>query len=89
MKQGSNAIGAELGRSHYGVLQGSVWNWNSAPWHAEPSVRIVLSIGYADGTSTRILSDGSWKVIEGPTRLDDVFGGENFDGMPSPNILLA
>ncbi|KAJ7919725.1 hypothetical protein B0H13DRAFT_2428766 [Mycena leptocephala] len=28
----------------------------------------------------RLVIDGSWKVIEGPTRLDDVFGGENYDG---------
>ncbi|TFK37505.1 bacterial alpha-L-rhamnosidase-domain-containing protein [Crucibulum laeve] len=76
---GSNAIGIELGRSHYGVTQGNVWNWDSAPWHGEPRVRVVLSIGYTDGTSYRIVSDDSWKVKEGPTRLDDVFGGENFD----------
>ncbi|KAG6918721.1 hypothetical protein DXG01_012206 [Tephrocybe rancida] len=34
LKTGTNAIGVELGRSHYGATLGSVWNWNSAPWHA-------------------------------------------------------
>lgn len=80
LKVGSNAIGIELGRGHYAVTQGSVWNWNGAPWHAEPNVRILLSIGYSDGTSTQVVSDDSWRVTEGPTRLDDVFGGENFNG---------
>ncbi|GLB44347.1 putative bacterial alpha-L-rhamnosidase C-terminal domain [Lyophyllum shimeji] len=79
LKVGKNAFGVELGRSHYGVTQGNVWNWNAAPWHAEPSLRTVLSIGYTDGTSAKVVTDASWQVIEGPTRLDDVFGGENFD----------
>ncbi|KDR75331.1 hypothetical protein GALMADRAFT_211560 [Galerina marginata CBS 339.88] len=79
LQVGTNAIGIELGRGHYAVTQGSVWNWNGAPWHAEPNVRIVLSIGYSDGSSTRVVSDASWRVTEGPTRLDDVFGGENFN----------
>ncbi|KAF9549702.1 alpha-L-rhamnosidase [Agrocybe pediades] len=75
----NNVIGAELGRSHFGVTQGNVWNWDQAPWHGEPRVRMVLSLGYTDGSTSRVVSDGSWKVKEGPTRLDDVFGGENFD----------
>ncbi|KAF7295965.1 hypothetical protein MKEN_01411100 [Mycena kentingensis (nom. inval.)] len=75
----ANALSAELGRSHFGVTQGSVWNWAGAPWHAEPVLRLVLSVVYTDGTRERVVSDGSWKVIEGPTRLDDVFGGENYD----------
>ncbi|KAJ7124651.1 bacterial alpha-L-rhamnosidase-domain-containing protein [Mycena crocata] len=77
--QGKNALGAELGRSHFGVTQGSVWNWNSAPWHGEPVLRAVLSIVYSDGSKERVVSDASWKVAEGPTRLDDIFGGENYD----------
>ena len=76
-----NVIGMELGRSHFGVTQGNVWNWDQAPWHGEPRVRAVLSLGFTDGSTTRIVTDGTWQVKEGPTRLDDVFGGENFDGM--------
>ncbi|RDB18187.1 hypothetical protein Hypma_000526 [Hypsizygus marmoreus] len=79
LQVGTNAIGVELGRSHYGVTQGNVWSWNTASWHAEPALRTVLSIGYTDGTTSRVVSDPSWQVIDGPTRLDDVFGGENYD----------
>ncbi|KAJ7082773.1 hypothetical protein C8R44DRAFT_753648 [Mycena epipterygia] len=71
---------AELARSHFGVTQGSVWNWAGAPCHGEPVLRLVLNIAYSEGTSERVVSDASWKVIEGPTRLDDAFGGENFNG---------
>ncbi|KAJ7105875.1 bacterial alpha-L-rhamnosidase-domain-containing protein [Mycena epipterygia] len=85
----SNVVSAELGRSHFGVTQGSVWNWAGAPWHGEPVLRLVLNIVYSDGTGERVVSDASWKVIEGPTRLDDVFGGENFnasDIIPAWNL---
>ncbi|KAJ7260128.1 bacterial alpha-L-rhamnosidase-domain-containing protein [Mycena rebaudengoi] len=77
--KGENVISAELGRSHYSVTQGSLWNWSNAPWRAEPSLRSILSITFTDGTQSRIVSDSSWKVTEGPTRLDDLFGGENYD----------
>ncbi|KAJ7595078.1 bacterial alpha-L-rhamnosidase-domain-containing protein [Mycena floridula] len=79
LNSGTNAIGLELGRSHYSSTQGSVWSWNHASWVAEPSARVVLSLGYTDGTTDRVVSDASWRVTEGPTRLDDVFGGENYD----------
>ncbi|KAF5317533.1 hypothetical protein D9619_013227 [Psilocybe cf. subviscida] len=79
LHSGANAIGAELGRSHYGSTQGSVWNWNTASWHGEPRVRMVLSLAFTDGTTQRVVTDGTWKTIEGPTRLDDLFGGENYD----------
>ncbi|KAJ7108127.1 bacterial alpha-L-rhamnosidase-domain-containing protein [Mycena epipterygia] len=79
--QGENAIALELGRSYYGITQPaeSQWNWVDAAWHGEPAFRGVLSIGYADGSTDRVISDRSWKVIEGPTRLDDIYGGENYN----------
>ncbi|KAF7353351.1 hypothetical protein MSAN_01523500 [Mycena sanguinolenta] len=79
VEQGTNTLSAILGRSHYGVTQGSVWNWAGAPWHGEPVLRAVLSLTFSDGSTQRVVSDGTWKVIEGPTRLDDLFGGENYD----------
>ncbi|KAF7349624.1 hypothetical protein MSAN_01688300 [Mycena sanguinolenta] len=78
---GENVLALELGRNYYGITQQaeSEWNWVDAAWHGEPAFRCVLSIGYRDGTSERIVSDLSWKSIEGPTRLDDIYGGENYD----------
>lgn len=89
LQQGANAIGAELGRGRYGTTNPNVWNWETAPWHAEPTLRLVLSIGYTDGTRARVVSDGTWRVREGPTRLDDLFGGENYDGAVPSRILVS
>ncbi|KAF7291168.1 hypothetical protein MIND_01260000 [Mycena indigotica] len=75
----ANAFGVELGRSRYGITQRTAWAWEHAPWWGEPVFRMVLSVIYTDGTRERVVSDGSWKNIEGPTRLDDLYGGENYD----------
>jgi hypothetical protein len=53
------------------LTQGTVYNWAGVTWHGEPALRSILSITFSDGTQSRIVSDSSWKVIEGPTRLDD------------------
>ncbi|KAF7348872.1 hypothetical protein MVEN_01407300 [Mycena venus] len=83
LNPGENVLALELGRNYYGVTQqaASQWNWVAAAWHGEPAFRCVLSIGYTDDTTERIVSDSSWKVTEGPTRLDDIYGGENYDGL--------
>lgn len=76
---GANALGLELGRGFYGMTGGNVWNWNSPPWHDEPVARAVLEIEYADGREERVVTDGSWTRHDGPTRFDDLYGGETYD----------
>lgn len=79
LKQGSNALGIELGRGFYGMTNGNVWNWEKAPFHDEPVAKAVLRIEYTDGTSTDVVTDGSWRLHDGPTVLDDLYGGETYD----------
>ncbi|KAF9530982.1 bacterial alpha-L-rhamnosidase-domain-containing protein [Crepidotus variabilis] len=76
---GDNAIAVELGRGHYGMTNPNVWNWQNAPWHAEPALKLIFSLEFADGSKQRIVSDPLWKMTDGPTRLDDLWGGENYD----------
>jgi alpha-L-rhamnosidase len=83
LQSSDNVIGAELGRSRYGSTQGGQWVWNNVSWHGEPRLRVVLSLAFTDGTTQHVVTDGSWKAEEGPTRLDDLWGGENYDGMTS------
>jgi hypothetical protein len=79
LAQGDNAIGMELGRGFYGMTGSNVWNWQSPPWHDEPVVRAVLKITYANGDTETIVTDDSWTIRDGPTRFDDLYGGELFD----------
>lgn len=77
--QGDNVLGMELGRGFFAMTGGNVWNWQSPPWHAEPRARGILALEYADGTTERIVTDGSWTTHGGPTRFDDLYAGERYD----------
>lgn len=76
---GDHELGAELGRGFYGMTNPNVWHWERAPWHGQPRVRAVLVIRYADGRIERIPTDTRWQLADGPTRLDDLYGGEDYD----------
>ena len=79
LKPGVNALGMELGRGFYGMTGGNVWRWDSPPWHDEPVVRARLRIEYADGRVADVVTDDSWRIADGPTVFDDLYGGETYD----------
>jgi alpha-L-rhamnosidase len=75
----ANAIGIELGRGYYGLTNPDVWHSEKAPWHGEPRVRALLKLCYADGHCEFDGTDATWRIHDGPTLLDDVYGGETYD----------
>ena len=79
VRLGPNAFGIELGRGFYGMTNGNVWNWQRAPWHNEPALRALLRIEYVDGRVENVVTDESWKLHDGPTLFDDLYGGETYD----------
>lgn len=74
-----NAIGIELGRGYYGLTNPNVWHWEKAPWHGEPRVRALLKLCYANRHCEFAGTTADWQVHDGPTLLDDVYGGETYD----------
>ncbi|MGE7139432.1 family 78 glycoside hydrolase catalytic domain [Luteibacter sp. NPDC031894] len=76
---GEHVLSVELGRGFYGLTNRNVWHWESAPWHGRPRMRSLLRIRYANGRTQDIASDASWQVADGPTRRDDLYGGETYD----------
>lgn len=87
---GEHTLSAELGRGFYGMTNPNVWHWEKAPWHGQPRLRALLRIRYADGHRQDIVSDAGWKLADGPTRLDDLYGGENYDArLASPSTWAA
>ncbi|HEY4293183.1 family 78 glycoside hydrolase catalytic domain [Luteibacter sp.] len=76
---GEHVLGAELGRGFYGLTNRNVWHWERAPWHGRPRMRVLLRMRYEDGRTQDVVSDASWQVTDGPTRRDDLYGGETFD----------
>ncbi|MHB1171830.1 MAG: family 78 glycoside hydrolase catalytic domain [Lacisediminihabitans sp.] len=79
IREGGNAIGFELGRAFYAMTSANTWGWETAPWHAEPTIRAVLLLDFSDGRREVLASGPSWKTSTGPTLYNDLFGGETFD----------
>jgi len=77
--RGKNAIGLELGNSWYNATFGEAWNFDKAPWRAQPQMLLQLNIDYADGSTQQVVSDGAWKLLSGPIVFDQTRIGEFYD----------
>lgn len=76
---GANVVGVELGRGFYGVQVSNEWDWQSASWNDAPCLRALLVWDTADGRRHVVGTDVQWRCVEGPTRSDDLFAGEDYD----------
>ncbi|GAA3585551.1 family 78 glycoside hydrolase catalytic domain [Amycolatopsis ultiminotia] len=76
IRQGENAIGAMLGNGWYSGSLGiaGAQHYGTRPWYSAQ-----LQLSYADGSSSVVATDGSWKTIDGPIRADDLYQGETYD----------
>ncbi|MEQ7007206.1 family 78 glycoside hydrolase catalytic domain [Actinopolymorpha sp. B17G11] len=74
-----HVLAAHLGRGRYGEPTTSVWYWEQAPWWDHPKLLAQLVVSYADGRVQRIVTDPTWRSIDGPVRVDSLFAGERYD----------
>jgi alpha-L-rhamnosidase len=44
-----------------------------------PTLRLLVSIEYEDGTRERVVSDGGWRVSPGPVVSSNIYDGEVYD----------
>ncbi|GAB3447285.1 glycoside hydrolase family 78 protein [Actinophytocola sediminis] len=75
VRSGANAVGAELGRGHFGFVTPA----GGADFVDDTKLLLQLEIEYTDGTTKHVVSDGSWRVTEGPTVYDNLYTGETYD----------
>ena len=75
LRRGSNAVGVSLGRGFYA---GGGPATACARWCGQPKLRMELHVSYVDGSSSRLLSDETWTVANGPTTRDSV-ASEDYD----------
>lgn len=78
VRPGANAIGCVLGNGRYFAPRARV------PIAMEtfgcPKLLLQLELTHADGTTSRIVSDGSWKVLtDGAIGWNNEFDGEHYD----------
>lgn len=80
LRAGRNAIGAELGRGPFGSQGDNYAGYQSAPWHAEPRLRLELHLRYRDGSTQVVPTSRKWRTTSGPRLFDDYMLGETYDG---------
>ncbi len=75
---GKNVVGLILGNGRYWAPREKVPIGMKN--FGYPKARAQLEIEYADGTTARVVSDGTWKVTtDGPIRANNEYDGEEYD----------
>ena len=76
LKPGPNALGVVLGDGWY---SGYVAGWGRENWGRATRALVQLEAELADGSVTRVVSDGSWLAATGPITSQDLLMGESYD----------
>ncbi len=79
LQAGKNAVGLILGNGWYNYHVKNAWDFDTAPWRAKAKALLQLEIEFADGSTTTVVSDESWKYSTGPIRFDGMLSGEVYD----------
>ena len=82
LDRGDNALGVTLGNGWYNPLPMRMWGrYNLREFLTTGRPRFIarLEIEYADGSSDVVVSDGGWKVTEGPVVRNNIYLGEIYD----------
>ena len=72
-----NAVGVMLGNGFYNVNGGRYRKLQIS--FGPPTLRFVLMLEYKDGTTDKVVSDGSWKYDVSPVLFNCIYGGEDYD----------
>lgn len=76
----NNVLAFELGRGWYAMTTPTLWGETfTSDWMAEPALRVLVTIDYADGSRQTVVSNPSFKTAPGPTLVDSVKAGEIYD----------
>ena len=77
--RGVNTIGMMLGNGWFNYSVTNDWNYDKAPWRAQPKMILQLELELADGTTQTIVSDESWQTTDGPVMFNALLNGEFYD----------
>ncbi len=74
---GENILGVMLGNGMYNVVGGRYTKFTGS--FGSPKLVAQLDIEYTDGTTSRVVTDESWKTALGPIVFSCIYGGEDYD----------
>lgn len=77
LEPGQNAIGVMLGNGFYYIPGERYRKLTGAYGYPKMIVRIVIE--YTDGSTTDIVSDGSWRTSPSPIIFSSIYGGEDYN----------
>ena len=83
LKEGRNTLGVTLGNGFYNPLPLRMWsrrNMREVLPLGKPAFIARLVIEYRKGGKEELLTDSSWKHSYGPSRKNNVYLGEVYDG---------
>ncbi len=84
LKSGENALGVMLGNGMYNVPKTPNRYTKFTGSRGEPKLIAQLLLEYADGTTSLVTSDSTWKTVPGPIVYSHTYGGEDFDARQEP-----
>jgi len=78
LQRGANALGVILGNGRYYAARSKTYAGTvNFGW---PKLLLNLRIQYTDGSSSEVVSDGSWKLTtDGPILANNEYDGEEYD----------
>lgn len=79
LKAGPNAVGILLGNGWYRTATPDYFGFQRAAWRGPLKAMLVIEAQFADGSTQRIVTDGSWKWSTGEIRYNCIRGGETDD----------
>jgi alpha-L-rhamnosidase len=82
LAEGDNCLGVTVGNGWYNPLPLRMWgrvNLRERLPVGRPRFIAQLSIEYADGSRTSVISDTSWKWTSGPILRNSIYLGEKYD----------
>lgn len=77
LQAGDNAIGIMLGNGFYYIPGERYRKLTGA--YGNPKAIARMLIEYTDGSSSEIVTDGSWKTSPSPVIFSSIYGGEDYD----------
>jgi len=77
LQEGSNAIGAKLGKGWFSGNLG--WQGQNNVYGSQIALFVQMHITYTDGSSDIITTDDQWQAAGGPILMSELYHGETYD----------
>lgn len=78
VRRGANAVGLTLGNGMYNSIGGGRFTKFKGSFGGQKAIA-QLRLEYGDGSVQTLVTDGQWRMGDGPITFGTVYGGEDFD----------